>query len=105
MFGNAQTAPAATCKVRTMKAHVTPALSCPLCTVQLFRVPRSLGDRLVGLFMPVRRFRCASAVCGWEGLLLRDRNERRADRYRDRKVLDAASASCSPVRAARRALP
>lgn len=68
----------------------------------MFRVPRSLVDRLIGLFKPTRRYRCASAVCFWEGLLPRPAAARGAGRYRDQPVLDAASASCTSQPAASR---
>jgi len=34
-------------------------------------VARRWFDRLFSLFMPVVRYRCVSAGCGWEGLLMR----------------------------------
>ncbi len=62
----------------------------------VLRVPRNFGDRVVGLFVPLRRYGCASALCGWEGLLRKAEPDRRAAPYRGQRVLDAASASCSP---------
>jgi hypothetical protein len=47
---------------------VQPAQVCPQCRCRLLRVPRNLGDRCIALVVPVRRYRCAAAVCGWEGL-------------------------------------
>lgn len=36
------------------------------------RIHRSFADRLWNLVAPVRRYRCRSVVCGWEGLLPRN---------------------------------
>jgi len=33
------------------------------------RIHRRPIDRLIGLFRPIARYRCASAGCGWEGNL------------------------------------
>jgi hypothetical protein len=45
--------------------------SCPRCQRRTDRVARRWYDRILSLFMPVVRYRCASAGCGWEGLLMR----------------------------------
>lgn len=71
----------------------------------VLRVPRHFGDRVVGLFVPLRRYRCASALCGWEGLLRKGERVRQDVPYRGRRVLDAASASCSASGAAPAAAP
>lgn len=46
---------------------------CPRCNSPLYRVPRRLFDRLLSLFVPVRRYRCSARekdfTCKWEGLL------------------------------------
>jgi hypothetical protein len=34
-------------------------------------VRRRLFDRLISLVVPMERIRCASALCGWEGLVRR----------------------------------
>jgi hypothetical protein len=44
---------------------------CPQCQGRLDRVPRGVFDRVLSLFVPLRRYRCRSARCGWEGLLRR----------------------------------
>lgn len=59
--------------------------SCPHCHSALSRVPRRAFDRLLSLFVPVRRYRCRAVACSWEGTL-RDRHLRPApdahDAYR-----------------------
>ena len=40
---------------------------CPRCSSALFRVARRLPDLLLGLFIPLRRYRCISLQCSWEG--------------------------------------
>ncbi len=42
---------------------------CPRCNGSAYRVPRRSVDVLLGLFIRVRRYRCDSASCGWEGNL------------------------------------
>jgi hypothetical protein len=46
-------------------------LTCPHCQTGLVRVPRSFGDRLISLFVPMQRWRCAAVDCGWEALVRR----------------------------------
>jgi len=43
---------------------------CPKCGGDLLRVRRFAVDRLLSLFVPVRRFRCVE--CVWEGLVTRN---------------------------------
>ncbi len=48
-----------------------PSLSdkaCPKCGSELHRIHRAAGDRLIGLFLPMRRYRCRSSECNWTGL-------------------------------------
>lgn len=42
---------------------------CPRCNGSLMRVRRHFADRMVSLFSPVRRYRCDSFACRWEGTL------------------------------------
>ena len=43
---------------------------CPRCgATGLVRVQRRAVDRLLGLFVPMRRYRCTHVECGWEGNL------------------------------------
>lgn len=41
--------------------------TCPRCKAPVFRVSRRLVDVLISVFLPVRRYRCRSMSCGWEG--------------------------------------
>jgi hypothetical protein len=41
---------------------------CPACGGELLRVRRRWRDRLVDLYVPVRRFRCKASDCHWGGL-------------------------------------
>lgn len=47
----------------------TGRLLCPHCLGSLSRVRRDLLDRLISVFVPVRRYRCPTMRCEWEGLL------------------------------------
>jgi hypothetical protein len=40
---------------------------CPVCGSVARRVPRRLLDRVVNILWEFKRFRCANAMCGWEG--------------------------------------
>jgi hypothetical protein len=42
---------------------------CPRCEGHLYRLPRTISDLLLSCVVPVRRYRCRSARCGWEGIL------------------------------------
>jgi hypothetical protein len=42
---------------------------CPRCNAAVFRVSRRFIDLFVSLFVPVRRYRCISMECNWEGNL------------------------------------
>jgi hypothetical protein len=44
------------------------ASTCPRCGGGLHRVHRRWHDRVVSLFVPVRRYRCGDRTCGWSGL-------------------------------------
>lgn len=43
--------------------------ACPRCNASVFRVSRRLFDLFISIFMPVRRYRCISMECNWEGSL------------------------------------
>lgn len=43
--------------------------TCPECGAAVDRIARRWLDRLLSLFTPVRRYRCRSMACGWEGQL------------------------------------
>jgi hypothetical protein len=48
--------------------------TCPRCNGSAYRVPRRLADLLMSMFIKVRRYRCHSMDCGWEGNLRVKRN-------------------------------
>lgn len=41
--------------------------TCPRCQGRAYRVPRRLVDRLISIFVPIRRYSCCSPRCGWVG--------------------------------------
>lgn len=43
--------------------------ACPHCRGSLNRIPRRMVDHLISLVLPVRRYRCLSMGCEWEGNL------------------------------------
>jgi len=50
--------------------------SCPVCGSELHRTRRRTRDRFVNLLVPVRRYRCKSSECHWQGLRVsRSRHE------------------------------
>ena len=63
-------------------------LVCPDCQGVLQRVSRSLLDRLMGLIVTSRRYRCVRASCGWSGLL--QGRVRRHGAYQSHRPLEAA---------------
>lgn len=65
-----------------------PSLSdkaCPRCGKELHRVHRAPGDRLIGFFLPMRRYLCNNPTCGWTGLRIytATRARRRSKRSSD----------------------
>ncbi len=44
-------------------------LNCPLCGGSVTRTPRRHLDRLLGLLVALRRYRCLAFGCQWEGNL------------------------------------
>jgi hypothetical protein len=40
---------------------------CPSCGSELVRIHRHGSDRVLGLFVPLRRYRCKNDECGWQG--------------------------------------
>jgi len=42
---------------------------CPVCNAHTHRIPRRFIDRLLSIFTPLRRYRCQSMKCTWEGNL------------------------------------
>lgn len=49
--------------------------TCPLCHSTTNRIPRRFIDLLQSVFVPVRRYRCRSLRCNWEGNLRTDSTE------------------------------
>ncbi len=50
--------------------------TCPQCGSDLHRIHRRPSDRLLDLFVPVRRYRCKNRDCRWQGLRVkRSRHE------------------------------
>lgn len=50
------------------------SVSCPECgRRELQRVPRRLVDRLLGMFVTLRRFHCGDRHCNWTGNLIKPR--------------------------------
>jgi hypothetical protein len=43
-------------------------VACPKCGGAIHRTHRTGLDRLIGLYVPVRRYRCGNADCRWRGL-------------------------------------
>lgn len=43
-------------------------LKCPRCDGGLYRIHRTGIDRLISLYVPIRRYRCRADGCGWSGL-------------------------------------
>lgn len=42
---------------------------CPHCRGQLLRIQRKTSDRLLSLFVGLKRYQCQNDVCAWEGTL------------------------------------
>ena len=45
------------------------AIDCPHCQNRAYRIPRRFRDRLFSLIVPLRRYRCETSDCNWEGNL------------------------------------
>lgn len=52
-----------------MKGKSDEMHSCPECGGRVCRVHRHIGDRLIALFLNVRRYRCENPECAWEGII------------------------------------
>jgi len=53
---------------RLMTQYRFTALKCPRCGSELHRVHRVWHDRLLDLYVPVRRYQCEDDECRWRGL-------------------------------------
>ena len=49
--------------------HSAGGPKCPRCDGSAYRIPRRFVDLLLSFFVSVRRYRCRSKTCGWEGNL------------------------------------
>jgi hypothetical protein len=49
--------------------HPPAGPECPRCKGPVYRIRRRFADRVLSLFVPVRRYRCSSWACGWTGTL------------------------------------
>lgn len=64
--------------VRKEKRDVKITSACPQCGQRcLVQTSRRAIDRVLGLFVGLRRFRCQNLECGWEGNLAKSRALRR----------------------------
>jgi hypothetical protein len=81
-----------------MHSHATRTLTCPLCRSGLKRVRRSFADRLVGLFVPVLRYRCRAEACHWEALVKRHSSRVLGGFYQGRQVLEPSRGSVADER-------
>jgi hypothetical protein len=53
-------------------SHATPSrwrAVCPHCGQGTSRIERRWSDRLLNVLVPLRRYRCVNAACGWQGNL------------------------------------
>ena len=48
--------------------HSSSRPTCPRCSQPVYKVHRRWPDRLVSVFHSVRRYRCRTERCGWQGL-------------------------------------
>lgn len=49
--------------------HATCIKACPHCNGSVYRTHRRFVDLLMSIFIPIRRYRCDSMLCDWEGNL------------------------------------
>lgn len=53
---------------RLMRSPALAALACPKCGGSIHRIHRHRFDRLISLYLPVRRYHCSNSACRWHGL-------------------------------------
>jgi hypothetical protein len=53
---------------RLLHHPVLTLLRCPRCNGPIHRIHRHAADRLISLYVPVRRYSCANNQCRWHGL-------------------------------------
>jgi len=56
---------------RLMHNHALTTIQCPQCNGDLRQVHRRPAERLVGWFVPLRRYRCYNRDCRWEGVRIK----------------------------------
>jgi hypothetical protein len=66
--------------------------TCPRCNSPVFSISRRFVDMLVSILMPIRRYRCNSMTCNWEGNL---RNKRSPQAERSVGVSSEAGSGTS----------
>ena len=59
------------------------ATACPHCKGNTDRIPRNTLDFMISVFVPVRRYRCVSIGCNWEGRLRRPQGAASRDGHSD----------------------
>lgn len=55
--------------------HSSCARGCPRCNSSVFRVSRRFIDMFISIFVTIRRYRCISMQCNWEGNLREKQND------------------------------
>lgn len=53
---------------RLIRSPSLTTIACPRCGGEIHRVHRRLRDRIIGVLVPARRYRCSNRECRWEGL-------------------------------------
>ena len=53
---------------RLMRTPSLTTIRCPQCDAGIHRVHRHTLDRLIGIIVPVHRYRCSNSDCRWDGL-------------------------------------
>lgn len=66
----------------------SPGHTCPRCSAPVFRISRRFIDVMFSIFVPLRRYRCRSMQCGWEGYF-RDKRPRSFDPGQGRQYEDS----------------
>ncbi|MHB8423191.1 MAG: EAL domain-containing protein [Leptospirales bacterium] len=75
--------------------------TCPRCDGPVYRIPRRDIDLLVSIFIPVRRYRCDSMDCGWEGTV----REKKSFLKKMTRVSDQKTNTMEPNRESREESP
>jgi len=79
-------------------AYVAHGFGCPHCAGAIERVARGWPDRLLSLWIPVRRYRCLSGFCGWDGILRHRHHETGASSVSRGRILPWADGSATALR-------